>query len=189
MSNQDNLNNANELGRTIAALIAQPYGLSLATTNVVDGLVAALADKARELLSPPAIKASSPSDDLVIGAGDTAHIHGNGDVELVRSGTIVNMMASPDASPHASDCATNNRGVPELLGPCDCAPTDEIYGHFPDLYAYLANAYLDGAIDHVVRVVLIDGKRAGAYIRPMNTSGDTMSFNVLGDAPCAKVAA
>lgn len=22
---------------------------------------------------------------------------------------------------HASDCSTNNRGVPELLGPCDCA--------------------------------------------------------------------
>lgn len=21
---------------------------------------------------------------------------------------------------HASDCSTNNRGVPELLGPCDC---------------------------------------------------------------------
>jgi len=22
---------------------------------------------------------------------------------------------------HDSDCSTNNRGVPELLGPCDCS--------------------------------------------------------------------
>lgn len=25
-----------------------------------------------------------------------------------------------DKVPHASDCSSNNRGVPELLGPCDC---------------------------------------------------------------------
>jgi hypothetical protein len=27
---------------------------------------------------------------------------------------------NPNPESHYSDCATNNRGVPELLGPCDC---------------------------------------------------------------------
>lgn len=27
---------------------------------------------------------------------------------------------NPKPERHYSDCATNNRGVPELLGPCDC---------------------------------------------------------------------
>ena len=27
---------------------------------------------------------------------------------------------------HYSDCSTNNHGVPELLGPCDCGGYDEI---------------------------------------------------------------
>lgn len=27
---------------------------------------------------------------------------------------------NPNPERHYSDCATNNRGVPELLGPCDC---------------------------------------------------------------------
>lgn len=27
---------------------------------------------------------------------------------------------NPNPEGHYSDCATNNRGVPELLGPCDC---------------------------------------------------------------------
>jgi hypothetical protein len=43
---------------------------------------------------------------------------------------------------HDSDCSTNNRGVPELLGPCDCSAAmsndnlpltfDQIEGAFPD---------------------------------------------------------
>lgn len=30
-------------------------------------------------------------------------------------------MSEPKVERHDSDCSTNNRGVPDLLGPCDCS--------------------------------------------------------------------
>lgn len=174
MSNQDNLNNANELGRTIALLIAQPYGLPIETTNTVGNLVKALADKAHQLLNPPAQKAGGLVDEILIATGDTAHIHGNGDVELVRSGTIVNMMASPDASPHASDCATNNRGVPELL------PAGIYEFNSEALVRYLVREASEGKVDHVLHLTTCGGGDAQFYIRPQNASGQTVQFLAAG---------
>lgn len=50
--------------------------------------------------------------------------------ELLADAIFESIAAPSVASPqHDSDCSTNNRGVPELLGPCDCSiasaePTD-----------------------------------------------------------------
>lgn len=76
----DNLNQANELGNTIAKLLNTPPSQSVQVDQTVKGLITSLAAKAHELLNPVAIKASSPSDEFIMAAGDTAHIHGNGDV-------------------------------------------------------------------------------------------------------------
>jgi hypothetical protein len=183
MSTKENLNNANELGRTVAALMAQPMPRSTGITQAVENLIAALATKAHELLNPPAAKASTPTDEIVLGAGDTATIHGNGAVELVRSGTI-NYIGPA----HASDCSTNNRGVPELLGPCDCKQVPCEHS-FPvtmsapirllnqDLTRYLSEAFRQGNIDHVVRVVTAHDGQAEFYIRPMNADGETVQFS------------
>lgn len=32
---------------------------------------------------------------------------------------------------HDSDCSTNNRGVPDLLGPCDCSLSETVVGIIP----------------------------------------------------------
>jgi len=36
---------------------------------------------------------------------------------------------------HDSDCSTNNRGVPELLGPCDCRLKPSLVAHNLEAYA------------------------------------------------------
>lgn len=144
MSTQDNLNNANELGRTIAALVSQPdIHLNANNTKVVDNLVAALAAKAHELLNPPAIK-----NEIVMGAGDTAQIHGNGDVVIEVA------VAFPQT----------------ISGPLGF--TSE------NLHRYLNREYGEGKIDHVVRVVTTNLHESEFYIRPLNADGETAQFAV-----------
>ena len=39
---------------------------------------------------------------------------------VARIEEVLSAAAEPAYHGHMSDCSTNNRGVPELLGPCDC---------------------------------------------------------------------
>lgn len=42
-------------------------------------------------------------------------------------------MSDNQVKGHDSDCSTNNRGVPELLGPCDCSLSEvQRVAHFPN---------------------------------------------------------
>jgi hypothetical protein len=186
MTPQDNLNTANELGCTIAKLIAQSYGLSTNTAKVVDNLVAAMADKAQQLLNPPLTKSAS-TDDIVLAAGDTATIHGTGEVELVRSGVIDYIGPGATAISHASDCATNNRGVPELLGPCDCMGDVAKFADVPagpTLQSYFEGELARGVIDFSLRACRLaggDGSEIGFYLHPAQTSGETAQFTINGN--------
>lgn len=191
MSNQDNLNTANELGRTIALLIANPYGQSTDVVSTVNNLVAAMAAKAHDLLNPPALKASTPSVvDVVVGLGDTAQIHGNGDVELVRSGVIDYVGQGATCISHASDCATNNRGVPELLGPCDCmGDLTKALPAGPTLQAYFESNLSMGVIDFSLRTCRLPNGLVGFYVHPAQRSGETAQFIINGNALTTHVAA
>lgn len=193
MNTQDNLNTVNELGRTIALLAAQSGGSTNTNAKIIENLIAALGAKAQELLNPVAITNTSGLDELVIGAGDTAHIHCNGDVELVHSGTIVDMMASP----HASDCATNNRGVSELLGPCDCREPKVVktaarmaYEQAgPTLQSYFEGEMARGVIDFSLRSCRMADGLVGFYLHPQLRSGETAQFTINGNALTTHVAA
>lgn len=170
MNAQDNLNNASTLANSVALLLAQPGSSSGKVSTAVDGLINALANKARGLIEDTEIKVSIQTHDrseLIMGAGDTARIHSNGNVE-VRSGNY----NGPDC-----DCAH----APCLHTP-QCAPefpktmTGPIGFVSEALTDYLRSEFSEGKIDHVVRVVSDGRGRAEFYIRPMNADGQTVQF-------------
>lgn len=164
-ANTEALLNAAHIGHAVAAL------LDASSDSMADAAISArtlakhLANQAM-LLSTPSISLT----EVVLGAGDTAHIHGNGDVELVRSGTITYI------GPHASDCATNNRGVPELLGPCDCEAPGPSRFESLDMVCYLNAAARNGQIDHNLRCVASGNGQAEFYIHPATGDGQTIQF-------------
>lgn len=175
MDLQDRMNQANELGNTIAKLLAQPSRMTMETGKVVDGLVAAMAAKAHELLNPPAIKATSPSDDIIIGFGDTAHIRGNGEVEVSVSGDLTyvgNLLADGGLNPiRAADHAivkTPLRMAQEETG--------------PNLQAYFENNMAMGVIDFSLRATRLQNGVVGFYLHPASVSGETAQFIVEGNA-------
>ena len=52
---------------------------------------------------------------------------------------------------HDSDCATNNRGVPALLGPCDCRLKPELVAHNLNEYAKLPSLPLGDYAKEMLR--------------------------------------
>ncbi len=94
---------------------------------------------------------------------------------------------------HDSDCSTHNRGVPDLLGPCDCSAiagavthpvVDGVYKHYKGgEYIVLANAKDDASGDPVVVYALRSDEKQ-AYVRPlgefMGKVGDVPRFALNG---------
>lgn len=153
MSLQDELIQANELGRTIAQLMAQPMPRSSNTTQAIDGLIMSLTGKAQELLSPLLIKESSPP------AGEA----GAGDSQPLAAYTG-----------HASDCSTNNRGVPETVGDCDCGAGLTLESYFKDNQAR-------GVIDFSLRACHLPDGEVGFYLHPGTIDGHIPQFTVKGN--------
>ena len=52
---------------------------------------------------------------------------------------------------HDSDCSTNNRGVPELLGPCDCRLKPSLVAHNLIEYSKLDNLPLGDYAKEMLR--------------------------------------
>lgn len=164
MSSQDNLNSANELGRTIAQLMAQPMPRSSSITQAIDGLIMTLTAKAQQLVNPPAIKACSPSD-IVVAAGDTVHIHGNGDVVLTRS----------DPRPVGVLCNCNQ-------SPCACIVTSFTMPPLkPTLQSYFEDNLAKGTIDFSLRACHLPDGEVGFYLHPASVDGHTPQFTVKGN--------
>lgn len=182
MTPQDNLNTANDLGRTIALLAAQSAGSTTNNAKVIDNLIAALAGKAQALLNPVEVKAASIGDEIIMGAGDTAIIHGNGNVQIKLCADTAQTATSIG---HASDCATNNRGVPELLGPCDCMGDAANFAPVvagPTLQSYFEGELARGVIDFSLRTCRMPDGLVGFYVHPAMLSGETAQFIVNGNA-------
>jgi hypothetical protein len=162
MSSQDNLNSANELGRTIAQLMAQPMPRSSSITQAIDGLIMTLTAKAQQLVNPPAIKACSPND-IVVAAGDTVHIHGNGDVEINTSGPV--RFTGEVGLVHAPDCATKEATLPAGL----------------TLESYFKDNQARGVIDFSLRAFHLPDGEVGFYLHPGSVDGHTPQFTVKGN--------
>lgn len=75
---------------------------------------------------------------------------------------------------HASDCSTNNSGVPELLGDCDCGAGMTLQRYFEDNFA-------QGVIDFSLRSCRLAGGEVGFYMHPASVSGHTPQFTVKGN--------
>lgn len=183
MDTQEKLNMASKLGHTIANILGQPMSSKPDVAVAVEGLITALAAKARGLLQADEIIMLAPNVDM---AGLDKAANGQSINEI-----IVGAHAATFA--HYSDCSTNNRGVPELLAPCDCpartvgsteCPTCSLpktmTGPIPiyneALTGYLRSEFEGGKIDHVVRVVSDAMGNAEFYIRPLNADGETVQF-------------
>lgn len=67
------------------------------------------------------LRASRDADGKVTFYIHPAGVDGDTLDYVVRGNVMApNVTSDSDVVIHASDCSTNNRGVPELLGPCDC---------------------------------------------------------------------
>lgn len=152
MSNHDNLIQANELGNTIAKLLNTPPSQSTQVDETVKGLIISLAAKAQELLNPVIITNAGGLDDLVIGTGDTAHIHGNGDVELLRS---------------TAHTITEKR--------------DQLLPAGPTLQSYFEGNLSMDVIDFRLRTCRLPGGGVGFYLHPAQRSGETAQFTINGN--------
>jgi hypothetical protein len=112
MNTQDKLNMASALGNTIAGLLSVSQNNSSAVQASVCSLITAMAAKAQGLLTADELKITAKSPEDVAEIVDAYRGFGAG---------IARELLSAEGAFHSSDCSTNNRGVPELLGKCDCS--------------------------------------------------------------------
>jgi hypothetical protein len=135
MNTKDNLNTASMLGNTIAGLLVISTNNSAAVQTAVGDLIVAMAAKARGLLNGDQLELSIP-DGRPGRAYDAAAAQcPEAKEQQVAAGAECAKCGQVDAGQtgeypcadcglpktHDSDCSTNNRGVPELLGKCDCS--------------------------------------------------------------------
>lgn len=163
MSSEYNLIQANALGHTIAGLLAQPKADASNVSQAVNGLVMSMIAKAQECLNPLTVKTSSPA----AGVDSTMHTGTEKRSQLTDSGLAA-------YTGHASDCATNNRGVPEMVGDCDCGAGLTLQSYFKDNLAR-------GVIDFSLRSCQLPGGEVGFYLHPARTDGHTPQFTVKGN--------
>lgn len=160
---------ATRLGHTVSSLLS---GAADHTTHAADDarrLVQKLAAVAMGLLTPPEPVKAAAVKEFVMGAGDTAQIHGNGDVVLTRDDGPLAAYTG-----HASDCSTNNRGVPGLVVDCDCGAGLTLQSYFKDNLAR-------GVTDFSLRSCLLPGGEVGFYLHPARVDGHTPQFTVKGN--------
>lgn len=167
-ANTEALLNAAHIGHAVAAL------LDASSDSMADAAISArtlakhLANQAM-LLSTPSISLT----EVVMCAGDTAHIHGNGDVVLTRSDTRpVGVLCKCNQSPCA--CIVTSFTMPPLK---------------PTLQSYFEDNLAKGIIDFSLRACRLPGGEVGFYLHPQLRSGETAQFTVNGNVLSTSVAA
>lgn len=143
-ANTEALLQAAHIGHAVAALIAASRDSCNTAADHARSLAKNLADQAMQLATPV----------VTITAKDTGGL-------AAYTG-------------HASDCSTNNRGVPETVGDCDCGAGLTLESYFKDNQAR-------GVIDFSLRACHLPDGEVGFYLHPASVDGHTPQFTVKGN--------